>query len=88
MMRLFILDVPEFRPVIAVARRCDGVSSRTVGDHVELSSDGEIVIDRRATGVRHAVWYSVVSAVAEGNIIQFDKDALRMRPSASDGAPE
>lgn len=87
-MRLFILDVPEFRPVIAIARQCGGVSSRALGDHVELSSESEIVIDRRATGVRHAVWYSAVSAVTDGEIVQFDKDALRVRPSASAGVPE
>lgn len=81
MTRLYILDVDDFRPVIEVGAASPGVASRHIGDYVELAADGEIVIDRRATGVRHAVWYSTVAAVADGRVTQFDKDALRVEPA-------
>jgi len=81
MTKLYILDVEEFRPVIEVAAAAPGVARHRLGDHVELAADGEIVIDRRATGVRHAVWYSVVGGVADGRVTQFDKDALRVEPA-------
>jgi hypothetical protein len=81
MTRLYILDVDDFRPVIEVGAAVPGVVSRRVGDYVELAADGEIVIDRRATGVRHAVWYSTVAGVADGRVNQFDKDALRVEPA-------
>jgi hypothetical protein len=81
MTRLYILDVDDFRPVIEVGAASRGIVSRRVGDYVELAADGEIVIDRRATGVRHAVWYSTVAGVAEGRVTQFDKDALRVEPA-------
>jgi hypothetical protein len=46
-----------------------------------ISAPGPIVIDRRATGCRHAVWYSAVAAVArDARIVQHDKDALRVEP--------
>lgn len=80
MTRLYILDVDDFRSVIEVGTAVPGVTSRRVGDYVELAADGEIVIDRRATGVRHAVWYSTVAGVAGGRVSQFDKDALRVEP--------
>jgi hypothetical protein len=75
MTKLFILDVPDFRPIIGV------VTCRTVGDYVEVASDGAITIDRRATGVNHATWYSMVAAVADGRVVQQDKDALQVVPA-------
>jgi hypothetical protein len=81
MTRLYILDVEEFHPIIEVAATDPSVRRRVVGDHVEISADGPIVIDRRATGVIHAVWYSAVNAVADGRVTQFDKDALRVEPA-------
>ena len=37
MIRLYILDVDDFRPIVEVAVTRPGVSRRTVGDYVELS---------------------------------------------------
>ena len=81
MTRLYILDVPDFRPVIDVAAAQVDVTHRQAGDYAELAADGEIVIDRRSTGVNHATWYSVVAGVADGRIVQQDKDALRVMPT-------
>ena len=81
MTRLYILDVPDFRPVIDVAAAQVDVTCRQAGDYAELAADGEIVIDRRSTGVNHATWYSVVAGVADGRIVQQDKDALRVMPA-------
>ena len=40
------------------------------------------MIDRRATGCRHAVWYSAVGGIArDSRITQHDKDALRVEPA-------
>jgi hypothetical protein len=81
MISLFLLDVAEFRPVIECAAAAPGVTRRSVGRHVEVRSEGPLVVDRRATGVRHAVWYSAVSALTGGTVTQYDKDALRVEPA-------
>jgi hypothetical protein len=81
MIRLYILDVDDFRPVVEAAATRPGVSRRTVGDYVELSCSTELVVDRRATGVNHATWYSTVAGVAGGRVVQQDKDALRVVPA-------
>lgn len=81
MIELYILDVEEWRPVIEVAAQADSVSAASVDSYVRLTSEQPIVIDRRATGVRHAVWYSAVGAVRGGTVTQFDKDALRIDPA-------
>lgn len=78
---LFVLDVPEFSPLAAVAARDSEVSVRKVGPYFEIRKRGDIVIDRRATGCRHACWYSAVAGVRNGRIAQFDKDALRVVPT-------
>ncbi|GAA0274509.1 hypothetical protein [Cryptosporangium japonicum] len=75
--RLFVLDVPENVPIVAVARDLPQVTVDRVGPYFVLESDRPISIDRRSTGVRHAVWYSCVAGLAGWRIAQWDKDALR-----------
>ena len=80
-MRVFICDVDEFRPVIDHARDLPGVSAQRRGPYVELDCEGPLVIDRRATGARHAVWYSFVAGVSGGRVVQFDADAFTVEPA-------
>jgi hypothetical protein len=80
MNRLFVLDVPENSSVAKVAAQADGVHVDKLGPYFVIESDRPIVIDRRATGCRHAVWYSCVAGLAGGRIVQWDKDALRVAP--------
>ncbi len=78
MTSLYILDVPENHGVARVAADCPGVITRMVGPYFEFTRDGEIVVDRRATGARHAVWYSTIAGLRNARIAQHDKNALRL----------
>jgi hypothetical protein len=78
MTTLYVLDVPENRPVAEVAGIDPAVHVGRVGPYFEITSAGAIVIDRRATGCRHAVWYSSVAGLGRSKITQHDKDALRV----------
>ncbi|MDT5198704.1 MAG: hypothetical protein QOH34_226 [Mycobacterium sp.] len=75
---LYILEVPENEGVVAVAMRGASVSVERVGPYFRISADDDIVIDRRATGCRHAVWYSVIAGLEDSVIAQHDKDALKV----------
>jgi len=75
--RMYVLDVPENTGVAEVAARDATVKVLRRGPYVVLESDDPIVVDRRATGSRHAVWYSCVAALEGCRITQWDKDALR-----------
>ncbi|MBB4688754.1 hypothetical protein [Amycolatopsis jiangsuensis] len=76
---LYVLDVPENTAVAKVAGQDPVVTVGQLGPYFTISSDGPIVIDRRATGCRHAVWYSCVAGVSrDSRITQHDKDALRV----------
>lgn len=81
MTALYLLDVPENTPVAKVAGEDSTVAVGKIGPYFEITADGAIVIDRRATGCRHAVWYSAVAGVRDGRVVQHDKDALRLEPS-------
>ncbi|MEV8062658.1 hypothetical protein AB0P37_41175 [Streptomyces antimycoticus] len=84
MITLYVLDVPENEGLVRQAEAMAEVNVRTVGPYFELSTDTELTIDRRATGMRHAVWYSCVAGTGGGAIItQWDKDALRVKPQVS-----
>lgn len=76
--RLFVLDVPENTAIAAVAEKVPGVEVDKLGPYFVIASEGPVVIDRRATGARHAVWYSCVAGLEGCRITQWDKDALRM----------
>jgi hypothetical protein len=78
MSALYVLDVPENRPLAEVAARDRTVSLRHVGPYFEILFDRVVVIDRRATGCRHAVWYSSVAGTRQARITQWDKDSMRL----------
>jgi hypothetical protein len=42
------------------------------------STDDQIIIDRRSTGCRHAVWYSALAGLQDARVVQHDKNALRV----------
>lgn len=74
----FFLDVPENVPVVGVARENADVKVDRNGPYFAVSSDGPIEIDRRATGCRHAVWYSCLAGLSGFSIAGWDKDSLRL----------
>lgn len=79
MTTFFVLDVPENKAVAAVAGEAPGVTVDHIGPYFRITSDDAIVVDRRATGCRHAVWYSSVAGLLDSRITQWDKDALKVR---------
>lgn len=83
MSTLFVLDIPENVGVRSVAAQDPEVTVERVGPYFRITSPETIVIDRRATGARHAVWYSSVSGLERSHITQHDKNALRVEDKAS-----
>lgn len=82
MTTLFILDVPENTPVAKIAAEDRDVTVGRIGPYFRITARQAIVIDRRATGCRHAVWYSCVAGIArDSRITQHDKNALRVEPA-------
>ena len=76
MPRFYVLEVPENEGVLRVAAENPANTVDHVGPYARITADEPIVIDRRATGCRHAVWYSAVAGLEASIITQHDKDAL------------
>ncbi|MBS2531745.1 hypothetical protein KGQ20_03055 [Catenulispora sp. NF23] len=78
MSTLFVLDVPENVTIPQVAAQDPAVAVDRIGPYFRIASPTAIVIDRRATGCRHAVWYSAIAGLIDSRVTQHDKDALRV----------
>lgn len=78
--RLYVLEVPENDGIVQVAEMDPATTVDKVGPYFRITADGPIVIDRRATGCRHAVWYSAVAGIEDSVIAQHNKVALRVEP--------
>ena len=78
MARFYVLEVPENEGVIRVAGDDPANEVDRVGPYWRITAAAPIVIDRRTTGVRHAVWYSAVAGLETSVITQHDKNALRV----------
>lgn len=78
MSKLYLLNVPENEPILDVARALPGVEVSGAGPYFAVSSPAPITIDRRATGVRHAVWYSWVAGLDGWRIARWDKNGLEV----------
>lgn len=76
--RIYVLEVPENEGFVNVAVQDPVVTVDKVGPYFRITADDDLVIDRRATGCRHAVWYSAVAGLEKSIIVQQDKDALRV----------
>jgi hypothetical protein len=55
-----------------------GYEVREHAAHNEYVFADELVLDRRATGLRHALWYSLLAGVDGARVVQFDKTQLRV----------
>lgn len=82
---LLVIRAEEFEPVVRTAGAQPGVSIGDAGPYVEITSAGPITIDRRSTGVNHAVWYSAVAGL-RGRIARYDKDVLHIEGEELAGA--
>lgn len=77
---LFVLDVPEFRPVLEAARLKPAlaVNGPTLGYFV-ISSEGELCIAREDTGLDEALWFGVLCGGYRGGELVLNDQVLIIR---------
>jgi hypothetical protein len=78
MVKIYILDVPEFQPIVEGARRVGIEVGGPSKGYFVIAREGEVVLSRKTLGLKPAVWYSSLSGGLEGRIAQFDRDTLRI----------
>ena len=75
----FVLDVPEFRPLVAAALRsgrCRAHPPQRGYHYVEF--DQEVEMHRAGTGMNEAVWFGCLTAGLDGKIARFDSERIRL----------
>ncbi len=73
---LFVLDVPEFAPIVDYAERQAGLRVTRLGDYRKIHGEAEIAIPRASTGMGQAVWFSALVGGFEGAILEFSETRL------------
>ncbi|SUA75999.1 glyoxalase [Pandoraea pnomenusa] len=81
-LQIFVLNVPEFASLTAAARRMPECRVDDVGDYVVISSDAPIAFERRALGLKPAVWYGLFTGGLNGRIETYERDIVRIAPRA------
>ena len=71
---LFVLDVPEFAPLIAGA--ASGHAVRRRGGYAMIEAADKIVVERSRSGLGDAVWYGALTGGYQGRIVEFSADRL------------
>lgn len=71
---LFVLDVPEFAPLIAGAAGAHKVRRR--GGYAAIEAPESVVVERARSGLGDALWYGALTGGYEGRIVEFSADRL------------
>jgi hypothetical protein len=75
----FVLDVPEFAPIIEAARALKNCKVHLArAGYVLVEFTGEIVIERNRASMSEAVWFGCMTGGLEGKIVSFDAGQIRL----------
>lgn len=74
---IYVVDVPEFRPIIESARKkpqCRVSEARR--GYVKIEIDGEAVFNRKDMQMKPAIWYGIFTGGLDGEIKSFGRDEV------------
>jgi hypothetical protein len=81
MLTIFVLDVPEFRPLVDAAKM---IASCVVTDskagYWRIDSDTPVSFNRKEMGIKPAVWYGAFTGGIKGDIIKFEQNVVTLAP--------
>jgi hypothetical protein len=79
---IYVLDVPEFRPIVEHARTNNAFTVHGPDrGYFRVSSDSTIRLERKTLGFKPAVWHGSITGGLIGTIEQFDNDVLVIGPA-------
>ncbi len=79
MISVFVLNVPEFLPLVEQARgrKEVTVTGPTLG-YYRLQAEGELKFVRKELGFKPAVWHGALTGGLIGRVTHFDNDILNI----------
>ena len=79
MVVLYVLDVPEFMPIVdSVRGRPDCRIVHSEKGYYRVESATEIVLNRREMKMKPAVWYGLFTGGMNGEIAEFGREEVRI----------
>lgn len=73
---LYVLDVPEFSPLVDFSKRAYELSVTNHGAFRKIEAADKLTISRVDTGMDLAIWFGVLVGGFEGNIEEFSEHTL------------
>jgi catechol 2,3-dioxygenase-like lactoylglutathione lyase family enzyme len=81
---LYVLDVPEFAPLLQSARGRSGLTvTEPSPGYWRVSSPEKLTFERKALGFVPALWNAALTGGFQGNVAVFDRDRLEIVPGSS-----
>lgn len=79
MIRVYVLSVPEFRPLVDTALMMDHCAvDESHADYAVISSTQEVVFNRKAMKMKPAVWYGAFTGGMDARILDFGREEVRL----------
>lgn len=79
MITVYVVDVPEFRPMVETAEGQDGVRvSGPVKGYWTIEASTELRFNRKAMKMKPAVWYGIFTGGLNGEIADWGRDEVRV----------
>ncbi|ROT43922.1 VOC family protein [Pusillimonas sp. NJUB218] len=77
--KVYVLDVDEFRPVVEAARSIPTAQIHTPKNgYWCIEAETELVFHRRSMGFKPAMWWSMLTGGYSGQIVTYTRDELRI----------
>lgn len=77
MISVFVLDVPEFFPLVEHAKSRSGLAVKGPAlGYYRIEAAGEIRLVRKELGFKPAVWHGALTGGLIGKVAHFDNDTL------------
>jgi len=79
MVVLYVLDVPEFLPIVESARNMPECRiTRSDKGYYKIEAPSQIVLNRKAMNMKPAVWYGLFTGGLNGEIVEFGREEVRV----------
>ena len=74
---VYVVDVPEFRPVVEAARpkpQCR--VGEPIKGYYKIEIDGEVTFNRKEMQMKPAIWYGLFTGGLDGEVKSWDRDQV------------
>lgn len=77
MPRIYVVDVPEFFPLVESARKRDDYRVTETGKgYFVIEATGSLQFSRKEMQLKPALWYGMFTGGLDGEITEWDRDTV------------